>query len=161
MLAVRKADGLGDLPHQAEAQVVRDVLFPLDEKVVEPDGGGEMLKDDGRAEFMVGEFKGAKDAAMLKRLKKTEFPFGGALNDDSLVGVCFCLHQVNPDSPKRVLQRNVFAEEILVPRSFINDALQFVIANPAASLRRLDADLFEGTREGLCHRAVERATRLL
>ena len=38
--------------------------------------------------------------------------------------------------------------------------LQFIIADAAAALGRLDADLFQGAADGLDHRAVKGATRL-
>ena len=97
---------------------------------------------------------------MLQGLQEAEFPLGRPLDHHPLFLVGLGLNQVDADAAERVLERDVLAEEILVARAFINDALQFVIAHAAAALRGPDADLFERTADGLGHRAVEGATRL-
>ena len=94
---------------------------------------------------------------MLQGLKEAKFAFGGALDNDPLFRARLSLHLIYTYAAEGVFDGNVLAEEILVARPFIDDALQLVVADAPAALGGLDSDLFEGAADGLGHRTVENA----
>ena len=52
LLVVGVADDLGDLANEVEPGVDAQLILPLGQEVVEPDGQRVVFQDQGRAEFM-------------------------------------------------------------------------------------------------------------
>ena len=98
VLFVGKRNGLGNLPHDPQTQFVGDVLLPQDQVVVQADGVGEVLEDDSRAEFVVGELHRPEYSAVFQGLKETEFPLGRSLNRQPLLLIGLGTNQVDPDA---------------------------------------------------------------
>ena len=65
---------------------------------------GEMLEDDCRAEFVVGELHRPQHAAVFQGLQQAEFPLGGPLDHRPLFLVGLGLNQVDADAAEGVLR---------------------------------------------------------
>jgi hypothetical protein len=109
--------------------------------MVKPDCSGKVLEDDGRAEFVVRKLDGPQDATMFEDLQEVEFTLGSALNRSAVLGALSRSGEVNPDACAAVGNGDMPAKEILVTGPFIQKVFKLVIADSAALLRRLNADL--------------------
>jgi hypothetical protein len=161
MLLMGEPDRVRKLAHQAEANIVADLGLVLNEIVIQANGLWEMLENDRGAKLVDREVEGPKHPPMLEELQQAKLALGRPLKDHPLLVAGLCLDQVDTYPAERVRDRHVLGEEVLVSRALVEHRLEFGVTDPAAGLRRPDPDLFQGTRDRLCHGPVKRPARPL
>ena len=129
-LLVGVAHHLGELADEIDPGGERELPIPLGEEVVEPDGGGIMLEDDGRPEFVAGVLHGPEDARALQVFDELELADGGPLvrSPDLLGGIG--ADRVDADPPLRVGELDVAALPVLEAAAFVNLLLEQIVAHP-------------------------------
>ena len=157
-LLVGVAHHLGELADEVDPGGERELPIPLGEEVVEPDGGGIVLEDDGRPEFVAGVLHGPEDARALQVFDELELADGGPLvrSPDLLGGIGADGIDANP--PLRVGELDVAALPVLEAAALVDLVLEQIVAHPSLPVGLTDAGLFDRSGHELGSGAVELGT---
>ena len=119
-LLVNELHDLGQLADEIQPGGERESAVPLRQEMVEPNGGGIVLEDDCRAEFVLGELHRPQDARVLKVFNKLKLADGRPLARAPSVWRYLFVNRIHPDPPLGVGQRDMVGLPVLESLSLID-----------------------------------------
>ena len=133
-VAMRIANRVADLADEAESNVQRKRRAALAEEMIETNFVCLPAEENGRAQFMFVEVKGAENAGMIERFENLKFLEGRAPNG-FVGGFVFARNRVKPDASAG-LCGGVLGLKILVgdERILFDQFLQNIVPDSALTL---------------------------
>lgn len=153
-LVVRESDDLCNLPQEFDPLFGSETLADLGHVMIEPNTLGEVLEDQGRAEFVLCEAVGAEDVRMLERFEQVKLAQCRPLDDLPIFRGCSGANEIHPNPTLDILQLDVGCLPVLEARSFEEKLAQHEIADFAGTLGRPNTSLIHRLADRLGCRPV-------